>query len=517
MTAHQPATIRVLARPKSTPIRRPGSTSPKATASVSSAAARLPRLDHTQRVAMIMSSNRWMPIGAGVGLRLPHVAEVVATRPSVPWLEIHPENFLANPHATELLFQVCRDYPISVHTVGISVGSVAGIDHVHLRRVRTLVDIVDPVLVSGHLAWSTHDGEYLNDLLPLSYDEETLRLVAAHIEQVQDSLGRPYLLENPSSYLGFDTSTMSELDFLCEFVRRTGCRLLCDISNVYLSAHNMGYDPWRYIDGLPVAAIGELHLGGFTPEEDEAEPGAEILIDTHAAGIAPLLIGGRDPGQRLAIHQRHYRSSLVAAIRTKFPATAWLLGMPFLDEAAKQFVRQQPPAAPCIAEYGEEFPRFLSTYLGGARVPFLCSFAELEWHLGQVAIAVDRPALALDAFSALEINTLMDASLMLQAGFRYLHASWPVDDLMKLYLTDTAHSEYRLAPTDVWLEVRGSRGEFQINRLNAAEFVFRKAVLDRQSIGNAAQRALDTNAEFDAGQAFTTLVNGGYVIAITTT
>ena len=241
------------------------------------------------------------------------------------------------------------------------------------------------------------------------------------------------------------------------------------------------------------------------------------VVDGNTTGIAFLLIGGRDPGQRLAIHQRHYRSSLVAAIRTKFPATAWLLGMPFLDEAAKQFVRQQPPAAPCIAEYGEEFPCFLSTYLGGARAPYLCSFAELEWHLGQVAIAVDRPALALDAFSALEINTLMDASLMLQAGFRYLHASWPVDDLMKLYLTDTAHSEYRLAPTDVWLEVRGSRGEFHINRLNAAEFVFRKAVLDRQSIGNAAQRALDTNAEFDAGQAFTTLVNGGYVIAITTT
>jgi hypothetical protein len=241
------------------------------------------------------------------------------------------------------------------------------------------------------------------------------------------------------------------------------------------------------------------------------------VVDGDAAGIPPQLIGGRDPRRRLAIHQRHYRSSLVAAIRTKFPATAWLLGMPFLDEAAKQFVRQQPPAAPCIAEYGEEFPRFLSTYLGGARVPYLCSFAELEWHLGQVAIAVDQPALALDAFSTVEINTLMDTSLMLQAGLRYLHASWPVDGLMKLYLTDTAPSEYPLAPADVWLEVRGARGEFQINRLNAAEFVFRKAVLDRQSIGNAAQRALDTNAEFDAGQAFTTLVNGGYVIAITTT
>jgi uncharacterized protein len=231
-------------------------------------------------------SNRCVPSGAGVGLRLPHLAEVVATHPSVPWLEIHPENFLANSHAIELLLEVRRDYPISVHTVGISVGSVGGIDHVHLRRVRTLIEMVDPVLVSGHLAWSTHDGEYLNDLLPLPYDEETLRLVAAHIDEVQESLGRPYLLENPSSYVGFDTSTMSELEFLRGLVRRTGCRLLCDVSNVYLSAHNMGYDPYRYLDGLPTHAVDELHLGGFTAEEDEVEPGSHILVDTHAARIA---------------------------------------------------------------------------------------------------------------------------------------------------------------------------------------------------------------------------------------
>jgi uncharacterized protein len=230
--------------------------------------------------------SRCVPRGAGVGLRLPHVAEVVATHPCVPWLEIHPENFLANPHATELLLEVSRDYPISVHTVGVSVGSVAGIDHVHLRRVRALIDMVDPVLVSGHIAWSTHDGEYLNDLLPLPYDEETLRLVAAHLDEVQESLGQPYLLENPSSYLGFGTSTMSELEFLGGLVRRTGCQLLCDVSNVYLSAHNMGYDAYAYIDGLPVEAIGELHLGGFTAEQDEAKPGAEILIDTHAARVA---------------------------------------------------------------------------------------------------------------------------------------------------------------------------------------------------------------------------------------
>jgi uncharacterized protein len=233
-----------------------------------------------------MTSHRCVPLRAGVGLRLPHIADVVAARPSVPWLEIHPENFLANPHATELLLDARRDYPISVHTVGVSVGSVGGIDHVHLKRVRALVDMIDPILVSGHLAWSTHEGEYLNDLLPLPYDEETLRLVAAHIEEVQEHLRRPYLLENPSSCVGFKTSTMSELEFLCELVRRTGCRLLCDVSNVYLSAHNMGYEPHRYLDGLPVEAVDELHLGGFTAEEDEAESGAKILVDTHAARIA---------------------------------------------------------------------------------------------------------------------------------------------------------------------------------------------------------------------------------------
>ena len=154
------------------------------------------------------------------------------------------------------------------------------------KRVRALVDSVDPILVSGHLAWSTHEGEYLNDLLPLPYDKETLQLIAQHLDEVQDGLGRPYLVENPSSYVGFGASTMNEVEFLAELVHRTGCRLLCDVSNVYLSAHNMGYDAYRYIDGLPADAIGELHLGGFTREEDETEPGGEVLIDTHADRIA---------------------------------------------------------------------------------------------------------------------------------------------------------------------------------------------------------------------------------------
>jgi uncharacterized protein (UPF0276 family) len=225
-------------------------------------------------------------VATGIGLRLPHLAEVAATTPPAAWFEIHPENFLANPHARELLMEIAQRYPISVHTVGVSIGSVDGIDRAHLARVRALVDEIDPVLVSGHLAWSTHQGAYLNDLLPLPYDEDTLRLVSTHLHQVQDALGRPYLVENPSSYVGFGQSTMTEVEFLAELVRRTGCRLLCDVSNVFLSGHNMGFDPYRYIDAFPAQAIDELHLGGFAPEADAATPGAAILIDTHGTVIA---------------------------------------------------------------------------------------------------------------------------------------------------------------------------------------------------------------------------------------
>lgn len=268
-----------------------------------------------------MTSNRRMPRAAGIGLRLPHLAEVTATRPAVGWLEIHPENFLANPHATEMLIDLSRHYPISVHTVGVSIGSEEGIDRSHLRRLRAFIDAVDPFLVSGHLAWSTHEGAYLNDLLPLPYDEDTLRLLTRHLWEVQDGLGRPYVVENPSSYVGFATSTMPELEFLCELVRRTGCQLLCDVSNVYLSAHNMGYDPYPFIDGLPAGAIRELHLGGFTPEDDEANPGAELLVDTHATAIT-------EPVWELYAHalRRFGPTPTIVEWDNDIPALATLLG-----------------------------------------------------------------------------------------------------------------------------------------------------------------------------------------------
>jgi uncharacterized protein len=236
-------------------------------------------------MAITSSSIPRLTLPAGIGLRLPHISEVMAARPAVGWLEVHPENFLANPHATELLVELARHYPVSVHTVGVSIGSADGVDRAHLDRVAAFVDRLDPMLVSGHLAWSTHRGIYLNDLLPLPYTAETLARVSDHLAEVQDRLGRPYLVENPSTYVGFAHSTMTETEFLHALVSRTGCRLVCDVSNIVLSGHNMGFDPFAYLEALPADAVGELHLGGFTPEGDEATPGRTLLVDTHAARV----------------------------------------------------------------------------------------------------------------------------------------------------------------------------------------------------------------------------------------
>jgi uncharacterized protein (UPF0276 family) len=221
---------------------------------------------------------------AGVGLRLPHLAEVAAGASSAAWIEAHPENFLANPHARELLLRVRHHHPVALHTVGVSVGTATGLDRAHLARLRALVDELDPFLVSGHLAWSTYDGIYLNDLLPIPYDDDALCVVAANVHEVQDVLRRFYVVENPASYVAFSTSTRAETDFLSELASRTGCKLLCDVSNAHLSAANLGYDAYEYINGLPADAVAELHLGGFTRETNHA--GAPVLIDTHAAAIA---------------------------------------------------------------------------------------------------------------------------------------------------------------------------------------------------------------------------------------
>ena len=231
--------------------------------------------------------------------------------------------------------------------------------------------------------------------------------------------------------------------------------------------------------------------------------------------VAPLLVGGRDAEKRLAIHRRHYETSLVTALLTKFPATAWLAGAPFIAQAARRFIQEQPPMRPCIAEYGDGFPQFLSTCPSADRVPYLRAFAELEWHLGHVSVAVDRQPLTADHFSRIAPDALTEAVLTLQPGVRYLHAAWPIDELIVLHVTRAAPERLLFEPADTWLEIRGARGEFHMNRLDASEFAFRETVQQGQSIGEAAECALDANGAFNPGRALAALIADSLVVTIT--
>jgi uncharacterized protein (UPF0276 family) len=221
---------------------------------------------------------------AGIGLRAPHVGELLATRPAVPWLEVHPENYMMGGAALASLETARRDYPISFHGVGLSLGSAGEIDRRHLERLKTLVDRIEPCLVSEHLSWSTSGGAYLNHLLPLPYTDETLAVVASHIHEVQETLGQSILIENPSSYLRFRHSTIPEPEFLAELARRTGCGLLCDVNNIYVTAWNLGLDAIAYLGALPTATVGEMHLAGHARNDAD---GQTILIDDHGSRVAP--------------------------------------------------------------------------------------------------------------------------------------------------------------------------------------------------------------------------------------
>jgi uncharacterized protein len=229
---------------------------------------------------------RDLPARAGIGLRSPHVAEVLATRPALPWLEVHPENYLGGGPAVRALEAVRRDYPVSFHAVGLSVGSADGVDRRHLGRIKSLVDRLEPALVSEHLAWSRVGGAYLNHLLPLPYTEESLEVVCRNVDEVQVTLGRRVLVENPSGYLRFAASTIPEAAFLAELVRRTGCGLLCDVNNVYVTARNLGLDAAAYLAALPPAAVGEIHLAGHSINDAD---GQTLLIDDHGSPVAPAV------------------------------------------------------------------------------------------------------------------------------------------------------------------------------------------------------------------------------------
>ena len=229
-----------------------------------------------------MTKSRPIPsCRAGIGLRSPHISEIAATRPAVAFLEVHAENYMAETLALDGLLELRRDYPVSLHGVALSLGSAEELDRCHLDRFKALIERVEPTLVSEHLAWCAIGGAYLNGLLPLPYTEESLDLFSRHVAEAQDGLGRQVLIENPSSYLRYRHSPIPEAEFLTEVVRRTGCGILCDVNNIYVSARNFGFDPIAYLDALPAGVIGEIHLAGHHAAAD-----VDLLIDDHGSPVA---------------------------------------------------------------------------------------------------------------------------------------------------------------------------------------------------------------------------------------
>lgn len=225
------------------------------------------------------------PQNAGIGLRTRHIDGLIERRPAVSWLEVHTENYLGDGSAPEALDRLRRDYPLSLHGVGLSLGSVERPDRQHLGRIADAIDRFQPALVSEHLSWSRAGATYFNDLLPLPWTEEALAIFCAHVDETQEVLRRQILIENPSSYLGFTHSVMSEVAFLNAVVQRTGCGVLCDVNNVFVSAHNLGFSALGYLDELSPDTVAEIHLAGHA--RNQVDNGETVLIDDHGSRVAP--------------------------------------------------------------------------------------------------------------------------------------------------------------------------------------------------------------------------------------
>jgi uncharacterized protein (UPF0276 family) len=224
----------------------------------------------------------------GVGFKPEHAEEALHVDHGLGFFEVHAENYMGDggaPH--RMLTELRLRAPLSVHGVALSIGGAGPLNREHLARLKRVIDRYEPALFSEHLAWSTHDGVYLNDLLPVPYNAETLSRVSDHIDEVQETLRRQMLLENPSTYVAFENSTMSEVEFLREIVNRTGCRLLLDVNNVYVSAVNHASEPMAYLDQFPMEHVGEIHLGGHFEDRDDLD--APLLIDAHGTPVADVV------------------------------------------------------------------------------------------------------------------------------------------------------------------------------------------------------------------------------------
>ena len=226
-----------------------------------------------------------LPTAAGIGLKPEHFREILETKPDIGFFEVHAENYMvAGGPFHHYLGLIRAHYPLSIHGVGLSIGGESALDEAHLGRLASLIDRYQPAMFSEHLAWSSHGGAYFSDLLPAPYTAASLQRVCDHVDQVESHLYRRMLLENPSTYVEFASSTMCEGDFLAEIIRRTGCGLLLDVNNVYVSCINHNRDPLAVLQSMPLGAVDQIHLAGFAEEVDE--DGGTLLIDSHGAPVA---------------------------------------------------------------------------------------------------------------------------------------------------------------------------------------------------------------------------------------
>lgn len=225
---------------------------------------------------------------AGIGLRAPHHQAIREQKPAIGFLEAHPENYMGGGAARQALLDARNLYPISLHGVGLSLGGAEPIDEAHLNRLRILTGLVEPFLVSEHIAWCRMDGVYLNDLLPLPYTEEALAILVDHVDQIQNRLKRRVLMENPSAYVAFSHSPIPEGVFMAELARRSGCGLLLDVNNLHVNAHNLGVSPQGVMASLAPASVAEIHVAGHHVAE---QGGRRILIDDHGSVVADPVWG----------------------------------------------------------------------------------------------------------------------------------------------------------------------------------------------------------------------------------
>lgn len=223
---------------------------------------------------------------SGIGLRAPHVRELLDSKANVGFLEAHSENYFGGGQPRKVLKQISEMYPVTLHGVGLSLGRADGLDPEHIQQIKSLVNDINPVFVSEHLTWSGYSHIHVPDLLPVPFINEALDVFAAHVDEFQDAIGRQILVENPSNYLAFEKIDYTETEFLNALVERTGCGLLLDINNIAVSAHNIGYDPVAYIDGVKAdGRVKQFHLAGY--QVNELEGGEKIYLDTHGKPVYP--------------------------------------------------------------------------------------------------------------------------------------------------------------------------------------------------------------------------------------